>query len=73
MSMKTPASVLLALSAMLLIGCGGDSGSEAADEGASAQAKSGCTERDGAWFGRTADGAMITSQTREACEERAGK
>lgn len=67
MSMTFRAGAALALSAMLLVGCGG-SGSE----GASAGASKGCTERDGAWFGRSADGAIISSQTKEACEERLG-
>lgn len=73
MPMTFRASLVLALSAMFLSGCGGGSEAESANEGTSAEANRGCTERDGGWFGRTADGAMITSQTREACEERAGK
>lgn len=67
MPMTFRASAALAVSAMLLVGCGG-SGSESASAGAS----KGCTERDGGWFGRTAEGAMISSQTKEACEERLG-
>lgn len=65
------AGVLLALSATLLLGCGG--ASEPDSEAASTQASAGCTERDGAWFGRSESGAMITSQTRAACEERLGQ
>lgn len=68
MSMIFRTSLVLALSAVLLGACGGET-----DDNGSATASSGCTERDGAWFGRNADGAMITSQTREACEERIGK
>lgn len=67
MLMTFRASAVLALSAILLVGCGG-SGSD----GASAGASKGCTERDGGWFGRSADGALISSQTKEACEERLG-
>lgn len=73
MSMTFRAGVALFLSAMLLSGCAEDSSSKAVDEVPSAEATSGCTEHDGAWFGRSADGAVITSQTREACEERVGE
>lgn len=69
MPMTLRAGAVLLLSALFLAGCGG-SGSETGDSGPSSEASSGCTERDGAWFGRTQDGAMITTQTREACEER---
>lgn len=58
-------SLVLVLSATLLGACGGDT-----DDSPVAKASEGCTERDGAWFGKRADGAMITSQTRDACEER---
>lgn len=68
MTLVLRTSVILALSATLLAACGGNS-----DDSASATASAGCTERDGAWFGRRADGAMITSQTQAACEERIGE
>lgn len=64
------ASTVLTLSVMLLLGCGGDPATESVDKSPSAEASSGCTERDGAWFGRSADGAFISSQTQAACEER---
>jgi hypothetical protein len=66
----TRVSVLIAVSAMLLFGCGGDSGAESGNGMSANEAKKGCTERDGAWFGRLDDGKRIISQTREACEER---
>jgi hypothetical protein len=64
MLMKTLASVVIAVSATLLLGCGDDSGVE------SSQVKKGCKERDGAWFGRLDDNTSFMSQTQEACEER---
>jgi hypothetical protein len=64
MSMKTSASVVIALSAMLFLGCGNDSGAGSGD------VKKGCTERDGGWFGRLDNGSIAISQTKEACEER---
>ncbi len=67
MPKTVPASLSLALSAMLLLACGGDS-DVARDE--PAEMALGCSERDGAWFGRSEGGAMIMSQTQEACEER---
>lgn len=67
------ASLVFALTALLLAGCGGDSSTDSPDDGATATENRGCTERDGAWFGRSESGAMITSQTREACEERLGQ
>lgn len=70
MPMRLHVSAVLTLSMMILLGCGGDSATESADDGPSTKASSGCTERDGAWFGRSADGAFISSQTREACEAR---
>lgn len=70
MPMRFRVSAVLALSMMLLLGCGGDPVTESANDGPSGEASSGCTERDGAWFGRSADGDFISSQTREACEER---
>ena len=60
-------SLVLALSIILLGACGGEA-EESSSAGASASA--GCTERDGAWFGRRADGTGIISQTQEACEKR---
>lgn len=68
----THASVVIAVSTLLLLGCGSDSGAEPDNGGSTDKVTKGCTERDGAWFGRTADGVMITSQTQEACEERLG-
>ncbi|MDT0617094.1 hypothetical protein RM531_01260 [Salinisphaera sp. P385] len=68
--MRFRVSAVLALSVMLLLGCGGDPVTESAGDSPLAEASSGCTERDGAWFGRSADGAFISSQTQEACEER---
>ena len=60
-------SLVLALSIILLGACGGEAeDSSAAGPSASAE----CTERDGAWFGRRADGTGIISQTQEACEKR---
>lgn len=73
MSMTAPASLVCALSVILLVGCGSDSPADSANEGASASENRKCTERDGAWFGRSESGAMISSQTQEACEERLGK
>lgn len=73
MPMTAPASLVCALSAILLVGCGSDSPANSANDGASTSENRGCTERDGAWFGRSEGGAMITSQTQEACEERLGK
>ncbi len=70
MPMRLHVSAVLALSMTLLLGCGGDPVTESANDSPPAQASSGCTERDGAWFGRSADGAFISSQTREACEAR---
>lgn len=67
------ATLLFALTALLLAGCGGNSSTDSADDGATTTKNSGCTERDGAWFGRSESGAMITSQTRAACEERLGQ
>lgn len=68
MPMKAQANLVFVLFATILVGCGGGS----TDEGASVKASKGCTERDGGWFGRNEDGAMIISQTQEACEERLG-
>lgn len=62
------APFLLALSVSLLAGCGGDSTPE--DAATPKAASSGCTERDGGWFGRTESGSMIVSQTQAACEDR---
>lgn len=72
MPMPIRASVALAVSVLFASGCGGGSGPEAADQAPSSEGNSGCTERDGGWFGRTAEGGMIVSQTREACEQRLG-
>lgn len=58
-------SLVFVLSIILLGACGGE-----ADDSPTAGASAGCTERDGAWFGRRADGTRIMSQTREACEKR---
>lgn len=58
-------SLVFVFSIMLLGACGGEPGDSSA-AGASAE----CTERDGAWFGRRADGTGIISQTRDACEQR---
>ena len=59
--------LVLVLSIMLLAACGGEAEDSSA---AGASASAGCTERDGAWFGRRADGTGIISQTQEACEKR---
>ena len=58
-------SLVFVLSIILLGACGGEAGDSSA-----AGASAGCTERDGAWFGRRADGTGIISQTQEACEKR---
>jgi len=68
--MTTRASVALAVSALLLLGCGGESEEKSESAGSAGEAAKGCTERDGAWFGRLDDRTRIISQTREACEER---
>jgi len=71
MPIKTSTCVVIAVSAMFLLGCGGDSGAEPGNGGATGEVKAGCTERAGlGWTGRSNDGAIITAQTREACEER---
>jgi hypothetical protein len=70
MPMKYRTSVAIVVSSLLLLGCGGDSGAEPDNGESTAEAESGCTERDGAWFGRLEDGTGIISQTQEACEER---
>lgn len=69
MSITARATVILGLSAAVLVGCEGNSPGERD----AAKRSMVCTERDGGWFGRSEDGAMISSQTREACEERLGK
>lgn len=56
---------LVVLSIILIGGCGGE-----AENNPAAEASAECTERDGAWFGRRADGTGIISQTQEACEKR---
>ncbi|PLW81264.1 hypothetical protein CWI75_16695 [Kineobactrum sediminis] len=73
MPFKARANLVFALFATILVSCGGDLPADSADEGGSSKASKGCTERDGGWFGRNESGAMIISQTQEACEERLGK
>ena len=58
-------SLVFVLSIILLAACGGE-----AEDSSAAEASAECTERDGAWFGRRADGTGIISQTQEACEKR---
>ena len=60
-------SVVFVLSIILLGACGGEAEDSSA---AGASASAGCTERDGAWFGRRADGTGIISQTQDECEKR---
>jgi hypothetical protein len=69
MPIKTRTSVVIAVSALFLVGCG-DSSEAGSGTESTAEASKGCTERDGAWFGRLEDGTGIISQTRKACEER---
>lgn len=73
MPIKTYASVVIAVSAMFLFGCGDNSGAGSGNGWPAGENSKGCTERDGAWFGRSEDGAMISSQTQEACEEQLGE
>lgn len=64
---RTSLVLAFALSITLLAACGGEAEDSPA---AGASASDGCTERDGAWFGRRSDGTGIISQTQEECEKR---
>ena len=66
---STRASLVLAVSSVLLLGCSDDAGPVSTDDRAEPTEYRECTERDNAWFGRRSDGTMISSQTREACEQ----
>ncbi|WP_152551468.1 hypothetical protein [Polycyclovorans algicola] len=56
---------------LLIAACGQEGTPEGTpQEGSTSNADAPCTERDGAWFGRTPSGSIVTTQTREACEQR---